>query len=531
MRNSFWFALIVFLTSCATVAHQFKADDEYRRGLELFRAEKYEAARQHVEAALAISPDRPEYVALLGWTFFRQSGIEEARSLFSRANEMERSGVSGAQGLAWVEYVLGNYDASEKWFVQQLEWARGHMGKPEWIYYPIADSQYVESVRSDGAYGFGLIALARGKLKEAEVLLGEAVSHQNTFIGHGPIFSAFGDISFAGGKYSEAKRFYEKALALKEDAGTASRRAWCIYYLGDNIGADKAFLQLLSTATDNRPALYGLVFTRYKTGKIEEAKNYLRELIRLDPYFPDTMDIYDLIVKTDGWRRLWKDFAQSYFDRGDFARAAFKLEGYLPPAEKDCEAHLMNSWCALYLKGPGRGLEEFARLADRRLCPADRVGTGRGVSLLYLNRLDEAEKELEKASRANPENVRATVAMGAVAFLKGRYEKAIEIYNRNITRLPKEEKYFSWPSHALNNLGWSYIKTGRYQDALLTFQKLESLHRGRKYPEILDGTGWSLFHLDRLKEARAAFDQALLLNPKYGSSLSGLSAVDGRTKP
>jgi len=241
--------------------------------------------------------------------------------------------------------------------------------------------------------------------------------------------------------------------------------------------------------------------------------------------------IYDLIVKTDGWRRLWKDFAQSYFDRGDFARAAFKLEGYLPPAEKDCEAHLMNSWCALYLKGPGRGLEEFARLADRRLCPADRVGTGRGVSLLYLNRLDEAEKELEKASRANPENVRATVAMGAVAFLKGRYEKAIEIYNRNITRLPKEEKYFSWPSHALNNLGWSYIKTGRYQDALLTFQKLESLHRGRKYPEILDGTGWSLFHLDRLKEARAAFDQALLLNPKYGSSLSGLSAVDGRTKP
>ncbi|RJR48105.1 MAG: tetratricopeptide repeat protein [Desulfobacteraceae bacterium] len=521
--------LIVFLSSCATVAHQFKADEEYRKGLDLFKAEKYQAARDHVEAALAVSPDRPEYVALLGWTFFRQSRIEEARTLFSRADEMEKSGVSGAQGLAWVEYVLGNYGSSEKRFVRQLEWARDHMAKPEWIYYSIADSQYVESVRSDGAYGLGLIALARGKLKDAELLLSEALSHRNTFIGHGPVFSAFGDISFAGRQYKEAQAYYEKALAVKEDVWTASKRAWCIYHIGDNSGADKAFLQLLSTASDRRSALYGLVFTRHKAGKIDEAKNYLKELIRLDPYFTDTMDMYHLIVKTDGWRRLWKDFAEAYFDRGDFGRTAFKLKGYLPLSEKDCEAHLMNSWCFLYLDGPKSGLEEFTRLADRRLCPADRVGTGKGVSLLYLGRLDESERELEKAGRMNPENIRAAVALGAVAFLKGRYEKAIEIYTRNRTRLPKTEKFFSWPSHALNNLGWSCIKTGRYRDALLTFQELETLHQSRGYPEIFDGKGWSLFYLNRLQEAKAAFKQALLLNPQYASSLSGLSAVDGRT--
>jgi tetratricopeptide (TPR) repeat protein len=523
-------AIAFLLSGCATVAHQFKAEGEFRKGLELFRAEKYGEARKHVEAALVLSPDRPELLGLLGWIFFKQSRIEEARNLFSRVNEMESKGVSGAQGLAWVEYVQGRYDISEKWFVQELDWARDHMGKPEWIYYGIQDTQFVDSIRSDAAYGLGLIAIARGRSKDAESFLTEAVAHPNSFTGHGPIFTAFGDLYFASKDYEKAGIYYQKALALEEDSGTAAKRVWCIYHLGDARGADKDFLQLLSTSSDRRPALYGLVFTRHKLEKMEEAKGYLKELIRIDPYFPDTVDLQNLIVKTEGWRHLWKDFAEAYFDRGDFARAAFKLEGYLPLAKKECAANLMNSWCALHLKGAKSGLEEFTRLSDRGLCPADQVGTGKGVALLYLNRLDESEKELMKAGRANPENVRAAVALGAVAFLRGRYEEAIRIYNGNMSRLPKEEKFFSWPSHALNNLGWSYIRTGRYQDALVTFQKLEGLHRDRLYPETFDGLGWSFFHLRRLSDARAAFERALRLAPQYASSLAGLSAVDGRRK-
>ena len=523
-------AVPCLLPGCATVAHQFKPQMEYQKGLDLFRAEKYEEAREQVKAALAISPDNPEYLALLGWTFFKQSRIEEARGLFSRVHEKDRTSVSGFQGLAWVNYVQGKYDDSEKWFVQQLEWARDHMGKPEWIYYGIQDTQFVNSIRSDAAYGLGLIALTRGRTKEAGSYLSEAVVHPNSFTGHAPIFTDFGDIHFSKKEYKNAETYYRKALALNEDIWTAAKAAWCLYHLGNKSGADQAFLQLLSTAGDRRPALYGLVFTRHALGKIGEARGYLKELIQIDPYFPDTIDLYNLIVKTEGWRHLWKDFAESYFERGDFARAAFKLEGYLPLATKDCSAHLMNSWCALYLKGPKSGLEEFTKLSDRRSCPSDQVGTGKGVALLYLNRLDEAEKELEKAVRANRENVRAAVALGAVAFLKGRHEKAIGIYNGNMARLPKEEKFFSWPSHALNNLGWSYIRTGRYQDALLTFQRLKGLHRDPGYPEIYDGLGWSFFHLNRLQEARAAFERGLRLAPQYASSLSGLSAVDGRRK-
>ncbi|MEW6664461.1 MAG: tetratricopeptide repeat protein [Thermodesulfobacteriota bacterium] len=317
---------------------------------------------------------------------------------------------------------------------------------------------------------------------------------------------------------------------MKQDVWTDVKAAWSLYHLGDKKGADRIFQRQLSYSSERRPALYGLVFTRHALGKTQEARAHLKELISLDPYFPDTNELYALIIRTEGWRILWRDFAEAYYERGDFARAAFKLEGYLPLARQDCEARLMSAWCALYLRGPQAGLTEFARLSDQRLCPSDQVATGKGVALLYLNRLDEAGKQFEYASRENPGNVRAAVALGAVAFLKGRHEEAIRIYKSNLSRLPKEEKFFSWPSHALNNLGWSFIWTGQYLEALETFKKLQTLHRARVFPEIFDGLGWSLFQLNRYEEARKAFEEALGLAPGYGSSLTGLSSVEGRQR-
>jgi tetratricopeptide (TPR) repeat protein len=521
------------LSGCATVSRQYGGWSEYQTALDLFKAEKYAESHQHVKAALAQMPDRPEFLALLGWTYLKQSRVNEAKRTFSRVLELERNGVAGFQGLAWVEYALGKYDTSGKWFLRQLDWAKEYMGKAEWvgmdIHYNRADALYIHSIRSDANYGLGLVASALGRSKEAEAFLREALAYPNDFIGHGPIFAAFGDLFFAGKDYKRAQNQYEKALALKDDVGTAAKRAWCLYHLGDKAGADQIFARLASSSGDRRPGLYGLVFTRHALGKIADAKGHLKELIRIDPYFADTVDLYNLVIQTDGWRFFWKNFAEAYLDRGDFARSAFKLEGYLPLAKQDCDARLMNAWCALHLKGAQAGLSEFLKLSDNA-CPSDQVATGRGVALLYLNRLDEAGREFEKASRENPGNIRSAVALGAVAFLQGHHKEAIGIYKSNLSRLPTGEKYFSWPSHALNNLGWSYIKTRQYQEALQTFRKLQTLHRNPVYPEVFDGMGWALLYLNRRQESKSCFEQALRLAPGYASSISGLASLENRPK-
>jgi tetratricopeptide (TPR) repeat protein len=130
----------------------------------------------------------------------------------------------------------------------------------------------------------------------------------------------------------------------------------------------------------------------------------------------------------------------------------------------------------------------------------------------------------------SPGNIRADVARGAVAFLEGNHNEAISIYQRSLHLLPKKEIYFSWPSQALNNLGRSYLHTKQHQKALATFQHLEALQQNPSNPQIFDGLGWAFYYLDRLQESKTAFERALLLDPKYLSSLRGLSLIAGNKK-
>ena len=85
LRIAALFVFIGFLTGCATITRQYQAWSEYQRALNLFKAEKYGEAPEHVEEALVQLPEQPEFLALSGWTFLKQSRIEEARRLFSRS--------------------------------------------------------------------------------------------------------------------------------------------------------------------------------------------------------------------------------------------------------------------------------------------------------------------------------------------------------------------------------------------------------------------------------------------------------------
>ena len=162
---------------------------------------------------------------------------------------------------------------------------------------------------------------------------------------------------------------------------------------------------------------------------------------------------------------------------------------------------------------------------NKKDCSQDKVLTGQGVALLYLNRLDEADSAFIKAHRINPRNVRAKVDRGAVVFLRGHYKDAISIYTTNMELLPKHEETFSWGSHALDNLGWSYFNTGQYEKALNIFSKLEKYHAKPIYPIVFNGLGWSFFYLKQYQKSKSAFHHALVLDPGNVSARDGLLSI------
>ncbi len=155
---------------------------------------------------------------------------------------------------------------------------------------------------------------------------------------------------------------------------------------------------------------------------------------------------------------------------------------------------------------------------------------GRGVTKFYLGQYDEAEADFKKVLAREPGNVRAQVARGAVAYMRGDLPKAIQIYTTNLPYMPEKESFFSWSSHALNNLGWSYVRTGKYQEALQTFQRLKNHHTRPIYPEAYDGLGWTYLYMGKNDEAQQAFQQSLKLAPSDVVAKNGLTKLAAAQK-
>jgi tetratricopeptide (TPR) repeat protein len=189
----------------------------------------------------------------------------------------------------------------------------------------------------------------------------------------------------------------------------------------------------------------------------------------------------------------------------------------------------MDAWCDLYLSRLPLALSKFNALT-RRKKPDTQAVLGRGVTKFYLGQLDEAEADFKKVLTREPENVRARVARGAVAYMRGDLPKAIKIYTANLPYIPKKEPFFSWSSHALNNLGWSYVRTGKYQEALQTFQRLKNHHTRIIYPEPFDGLGWTYLYMGKNDEAQQAFQQSLKLAPEDVLAKNGLTKLAAAPK-
>lgn len=513
--------LAVFIQGCAF----YHAESEFSKGLESFKAEKYNEAYPHASAAHKKFPFNRKYRSLLGWIYLKQGKLKKAEQVFDSLYEEDTNEIGALQGFAWLAYSRNRLNASKKWFQKQLKWAKNHLNNEYWTDYDPSDQQYIISILSDAYYGLGLIALSQRNYPRSKAMLLKALEYDNDFIGQGPIKVSLGDVFYDQKKYKKASKYYREVWAEQKNAALAIKLGWSLKYSGDSKGARKTFLQGLKITKDRRPFLYGLILTDFSQHNIAETYAHLQELIDLDPYFADIDEILRIIRQTDSMKSLLKKFAVIYFDKGDYQRAHEKLTSYLQFKQNDCEAQLMKAWCDLYLNRLHLALKTFKTLSVNKSCSKDDALTGQGVALLYMNRLDEADASFIKAYRINPKNVRAKVARGAVAYLKKHYKEAIHTYAANLELLPKNEQIFSWGSHALNNLGWSYLKTGQYQKALNIFTKLKNYHKKPVYPAVFNGMGWSFYYLKHYQKAKNAFSHALALDPRNTSARDGLLSI------
>jgi tetratricopeptide (TPR) repeat protein len=219
--------------------------------------------------------------------------------------------------------------------------------------------------------------------------------------------------------------------------------------------------------------------------------------------------------------------AESSFTRGNTlldarkyreARDQFAEATALYP-EHD-QARAMLGWSEYFL-GDFRGAVITFKTALRRQPTWEGLYNGLGWSRLRLGRYQMAAAAFQSALDRNPDYVDALNGLGSAQFERANYEAA----------LPALEKALDGSRRALSaeppevtilrgKMAWSLYYLERHREALAMFIRA-SLAAPDSY-QYQVGMGWSYLKLGQKDDARAAFRRAMKLGPSDEAAREGL---------
>ncbi len=127
-----------------------------------------------------------------------------------------------------------------------------------------------------------------------------------------------------------------------------------------------------------------------------------------------------------------------------------------------------------------------------------------GNQLLNKGRIEEAKEYIEKAYRANPENVEISLSMSRVLMALKAYERIPSVLASHLQRseTPRFEAYLI--------LGEAYRQLGEYDEAISVFQKALA-HHGMSVP-VLNALGDCYYRVGNSEDALVTWEKSLELN-------------------
>ncbi len=241
-------------------------------------------------------------------------------------------------------------------------------------------------------------------------------------------------------------------------------------------------------APENSMAQNYLGSAMLKEGRLDEALSHLDESVRLD---------------ADNW--------QGQFNLG----VALERQGRLERAEQHYAAALrVNPKCAFAYLNWGavclkqdrldEAINHFSNALqfDPKLAPAE---FNRGVALLKLGQKQAAAERFESALRLDPNLAAAHSSLGTLYASMDRFDEAIPHFRASLQLAPSE--------FAAEGLGEALARTKKWNEAAEAFRQATQIE-----PYSLRSTcnlAWALYHAGRIETARACYQSAFRLNPRW----------------
>ncbi len=504
----------------------YRAERNFAEALDAMSKGDFELAEKYARDGEFVNPKDRKSRMILAWALYKQSEFEKAQRIFSGILAENKKSIGGAQGMAWVLYIKEDYEGAENWFKREKDWAVAYMASSLWKELEHTESKYIESIASDGYYGLGLIKAAQKDYGAAIKYFEKSTRYTSSFTSKSNIWYALADAQYFSRNYRIAAQYYILGLDGMENPEAVKRLFICMMETGEGLDSLKVFERGLLTAVDRRPFLYGIALNAYMDGDAALFSERMRVLAEIDPYYGDTIYIRGAIKGKKALAGLVRDFAKAYFRIGDFKGAHGKIKEYKQLEISDCEMDRLEAWCVLESGLHKEAFEIFKELSKRKGCKKDDILVGGATALIGMGRTERAGEILLKIQRHHPDNIRAKFTLAGLAYMEKDYNSAIGIYSPLLENFSEKEKYFSWVSRGIMNLGWSYMSVGQYEKALTIFSHAYGLHNNPGYPEIYEGLGWSNYYLRKKAASKQAFDAALTLDPDRPSARRGLESAN-----
>jgi tetratricopeptide (TPR) repeat protein len=314
-------------------------------------------------------------------------------------------------------------------------------------------------------------------------------------------YNGLGWSQIGKGHYNQAIEKFQKLRGLqKYKLDSARGLGFANFYLGDFSSATKYLVKAYDIDPDQKDIYYPLYFSRMKIHSPLAAETYLLEEAN---YYPRRAAIYLVLG--------WLYHSNHKPDLG--------VEYYIKSISMDPEIALT---------------PEFKKLLDREQF-GWQVINHLGWAYHHKKRYETSNTLFQWVLKSHPKSSVAMTGIGYNMFKQGRLSEAEQYLRKSLNINPYpisvnetvEEKdsiaLLEIETNARIILGRILLLQENYEEALSLFSK-ENDQRPN-LAQALDGLGWSFLRLNRLAEARVAFNEAIKIQPTNHLSHRGLREV------